>query len=87
VNTLPPATIRALLLRWAEERGEKTFCPSEIARAVAEDWRPLMPLVREVGARLVTEGRLRCTQRGQSCDPATARGPIRFSRGDRGRKS
>lgn len=73
--------IRAELLRLAVERGEKTFCPSEVARALAEDWRALMERVREVGAALVEEGRLRCTQRGVVVDARTAKGAIRFSRG------
>ncbi len=58
---------------------EKTFCPSEAARALAEDWRLLMDAVREAAAELVAEGRLRCTQKGKAADPLTARGPIRLA--------
>ena len=72
-------TIRAMLLRFAAERTGSTFCPSEVARAMAEDWRELMPFIREDGARLVARGSLRCTQRGQGCEPLSARGAIRFS--------
>ena len=72
-------TIRAMLLRFAAERIGSTFCPSEVARAMAEDWRGLMPFIREEGARLVARGSLRCTQRGQCCEPLSARGAIRFS--------
>ena len=71
--------IRAMLLRFAAEREGKTFCPSEVARSLTDDWRPLMPSIREGGAHLVAKGQLRCTQRGQSCDPLSARGAIRFS--------
>lgn len=81
-NGLPPisiTTIRAMLLRFAAERTGSTFCPSEVARAMAGDWRGLMPFIREEGARLVARGRLRCTQRGQCCEPLSARGAIRFS--------
>ncbi|MEO0665504.1 MAG: DUF3253 domain-containing protein, partial [Pseudomonadota bacterium] len=39
--------IRAALLSLAAARAPKTFCPSEVARALADDWRPLMTRVRE----------------------------------------
>lgn len=69
------ATIEAALLDMAARRGAgKTFCPSEVARALADDWRPLMPEVRRVAAGLP----LRATQRGVAVDPLCARGPIRF---------
>ncbi|MEM6895861.1 MAG: DUF3253 domain-containing protein [Pseudomonadota bacterium] len=54
----------------------KTFCPSEAARRVASDWRPLMPRVRELAK---AEG-LTATQKGHPVDPTQARGPIRLSR-------
>jgi hypothetical protein len=73
------ATVRAVLLRFAAERARKTFCPSEVARALADDWRPLMPRIREVAAWLIADRKLRCTQRGRPCDPLATRGPIRFS--------
>jgi hypothetical protein len=79
---MKPSTdaIRETLLRLARERGpDSTFCPSEAARALATDWRPLMPSVREEAAALLAEGALRCTQRGQPADPLTARGPIRLA--------
>lgn len=73
------AAIRATLLRLACERGcDSTFCPSEAARALAVDWRPLMPDVREEAAALVATGALRCLQRGRPADPLTTRGPIRL---------
>ncbi len=54
--------------------GGATFCPSEAARALAEDWRPLMPRVRQVAARLP----LRATQAGVEVDQVAAKGPIRL---------
>lgn len=67
--------IVAAVMQLAAERGtERSFCPSEAARAVSDDWRPLMPLVREVAADLG----LRATQKGAQVDPLTARGPIRL---------
>ncbi len=70
------AEIAAALMRLARARGPgNSFCPSEAARALGPDWRPLMPEVRRVAASLP----LKATQKGRAVDPATARGPIRFS--------
>ncbi|WP_280952607.1 DUF3253 domain-containing protein [Roseovarius aestuariivivens] len=68
--------IEEKLMELARSRGPgKTFCPSEAARALARDWRPLMPYVREIAARLP----MRATQRGKEVDPLSAKGPIRLS--------
>jgi hypothetical protein len=72
--------IRSALLRFAAARVGTTFCPSEVARELApDDWRPLMPAIREVAQRLVDSGELRCTQRGAQVSPTNAHGPIRLS--------
>ncbi|WP_035985203.1 DUF3253 domain-containing protein [Leptolyngbya sp. KIOST-1] len=78
--TLAAEHIRATLLDLIAQRGpDKTICPSEVARALrANDWRSLMPAVREVGQALAEEGRVVVTQRGQIVDPQTARGPVRY---------
>jgi len=58
-----------------------TICPSEAARRVDPDgWRDLMPDARRVAGRLVDEGAIEMTQRGEVVDPATARGPVRLRR-------
>ncbi|MEL7415449.1 MAG: DUF3253 domain-containing protein [Pseudomonadota bacterium] len=57
-----------------------SFCPSEIARALAEDWRPLMPEIRRVAARMQADGNLTATQRGTPVIADEARGPIRLQR-------
>jgi hypothetical protein len=68
-------TIDALL----DSRGEgRTICPSEAARALAEDWRPLMEPVRRRAYAMADEGRLEVTQRGEVVDGRTARGAIRL---------
>jgi hypothetical protein len=75
----PPddAAIRSALAKLAAARGrERTFCPSEAARALSVDWRSLMPKVRRVAA-LMPE--LRATQGGVEVEPLSARGPIRLS--------
>lgn len=72
--------VAAALLALAAER-RATFCPSEAARRMACDWRPLMPEIRRVAGRLVREGRLAAIQGGAPVDPEAARGPIRLARG------
>jgi len=63
------------ILDLAHRRGAgKTFCPSEVARALAQDWRPLMPRVRAVAATLPIEA----TQKGVPVDPLAAKGAIRL---------
>jgi hypothetical protein len=58
-----------------------TICPSEAARRVDPDgWRDLMPDARRVAGRLVVDGRVEMTQRGEVVDPDTARGPVRLRR-------
>jgi hypothetical protein len=70
------ARIRAAILDLALRRGrEKSLCPSEVAKALAADWRPLMPDVRAVAAGMPE---IVATQGGREVDPVTARGPIRL---------
>jgi hypothetical protein len=68
--------IRTAILDLALSRGRgKSLCPSEVAKALAEDWRPLMPSVRAVAARMPE---ILATQGGVEVDPLVARGPIRL---------
>ncbi len=55
-----------------------TICPSEAARAAAEDWRALMPAVRARAAEMADRGVLEVTQRGEVVDARAARGPVRL---------
>ncbi len=62
---------RAILALLGKRAPPATICPSEAARALSpDDWRPLMPAVREAARRLALAGRLRITQRGATLDPA-----------------
>jgi hypothetical protein len=58
-----------------------TLCPSEAARKLApDDWRPLMPRVREVAMAMASEGHLEIRQGGRRVKPADPlRGPIRLA--------
>lgn len=68
--------IRAAILDLALQRGRETsLCPSEVAKSLAEDWRPLMPEVRTVAAGMPE---IVATQGGTEVDPLAARGPIRL---------
>ena len=72
---------RAAILALLAERAEgATICPSEVARALSDDWRPLMPAVRAAAAELAASREVEVTQGGEVVDPATARGPIRLRR-------
>ncbi|MBV0911636.1 DUF3253 domain-containing protein [Anianabacter salinae] len=73
--TVTDEAIAAALMDLAHARGAgKTFCPSEAARALAAEWRPLMPDVRRVASALP----LSATQGGAPVDSVAARGPIRL---------
>ncbi|WP_425038184.1 DUF3253 domain-containing protein [Primorskyibacter sp. S187A] len=67
--------IARVLLDLAHARGpDKSFCPSEGARRLADDWRPLMADVR----RVARDTGLMATQKGVEVDPVLAKGPIRL---------
>lgn len=68
--------IRAKILDLALRRGrERSLCPSEVAKALAEDWRPLMPEVRAVAAAMPE---IVATQSGIEVEATQARGAIRL---------
>lgn len=74
------AEVRSILCDLCAARGPgKTICPSEVARALAQDWRPLMPAVQAAVRKLTAQGVIIVTQKGQPVAPATARGPIRLA--------
>jgi len=80
-----PAAIRAAILAAVSARGPgRTLCPSEVARALAADWRALMPAIRAEAAALAEAGRIEITQRGRRVDAGTARGPVRLGLARRG---
>ncbi len=75
--------IKRELLRLAEARSPASFCPSEVARLCAagpgeEEWRSLMPKVRNFAAELIASGGIEATQGGRVVDIRAAKGPIRL---------
>ncbi len=58
-----------------------SFCPSDAARRLRpDDWRPLLPQVRQVASRLQRDGLIHVTQQGKAVDALAAKGPIRLSK-------
>ena len=77
--------LRQRILLKCEARGpNKSCCPSDIARSFGDDWRALMPRVRAQACELAAVGQIVISQRGQTVDAATARGPIRLAMPRRG---
>ncbi|MBK1783894.1 DUF3253 domain-containing protein [Prauserella cavernicola] len=72
--------LRAAILALARARGsESSICPSDAAKAVADDWRRLLPQARDVARELARRGDVVLTQRDQLLDPdGEWRGPIRI---------
>ncbi|SAK99278.1 hypothetical protein AWB77_05958 [Caballeronia fortuita] len=85
MNTPDSEVERSMLTLLKRRAPESSICPSEVARDLASDestWRALMPLVREVAARLARDGAVSITQGGVALNPdAIGRGPIRLIRG------
>ncbi|WP_370964658.1 DUF3253 domain-containing protein [Amycolatopsis sp. cg9] len=81
--TASPDRLRAAILALAAGRGAgSSTCPSDAARAVADDWRPLLPRARELARELARDGRVRITQGDRVLDPGGEwRGPIRIRSG------
>ena len=75
------AQIESALLSLVLERGlQSSACPSEVARAVApENWRVLLPQVRDVARRLARQGKIEIAQGGQAVSAdGLWTGPIRL---------
>jgi len=73
------ADISAEIMAQVIARGAgKTICPSEVARALAADWRELMPAVRRVADTLVQTDQITVTQKGVVVGAQSAQGPIRL---------
>jgi hypothetical protein len=68
------------VMRLLESRDPgKTICPSDAAREIdPENFRELMPTVRDAARDLVAAGRIEVTQSGEVVDIDTARGAIRL---------
>ena len=74
------ADIRTTILTLAGAAGPaKSICPSEVARALATEWRSLMGAVRAEAVTLTREGKLQILRHGRPVQDLDAlRGVIRL---------
>ena len=71
--------IEAEILRLAGARGpDHSICPSEVARALAAEWRPLMPAIRTSAIGLAAAGRIDILRKGKPVGGPEIRGVIRL---------
>ena len=68
----------AILAQVARLRPGTTCCPSQIARDLATDWRPLMDPLRRLALQMAVEGDIAVLQKGRPAGP-DPRGPIRLA--------
>ena len=77
-------TIEDLVLRLAKERGAgKTICPTEAAKAAAEqrgdsDWQGRLPAVKAAAVRLAARGSVAIYRKGKPVDPENFKGIYRI---------
>ena len=81
--TASPEQLEETLMALAAARGpDKTFCPSEAARALGgshpDGWGPLMTPVRRTAVRLAHEGRIVIYRKGKPVDPDDFKGVYRL---------
>lgn len=82
-TTASPEQIEQTLVALASARGpDKTFCPSEAARALGgphpDGWGRLMIPVRRMAVRLAHEGRIVIYRKGKPVDPDDFKGVYRL---------
>jgi hypothetical protein len=76
---MTPRGIERAIIKLLEQRHPRSACPSEVARALdADDWRALLPSVREAAVRLAKRGRIDVLQKGKKVELSRTRGPIRL---------
>lgn len=68
----------AALSLLAQRAPDATICPSEVARAIASDWRGAMPEVHAAIDEMVRDGLVRLSWKGQAL--ANRAGPYRIGR-------
>lgn len=75
-----PSIAESILTLAAARGGDKSICPSEVARALwPEDWRGHMEEVRAEAFRLRDAGKVRVTQSGEEVVGNVPVGPVRIS--------
>ena len=81
MSLLPREALEREIIRQTEARGdESSICPSDVARALTQDWRPLLNPVREAAIALLRAGRIEVLRKGKAVGPEDVRGVIRLRR-------
>jgi hypothetical protein len=74
-------SMRKEILALAHHRGKgKTFCPTEVARALANGWgwRSYMPYIRDIAVDMATKGLISIYKTGNVADPQNFKGIYRI---------
>ena len=59
----------------------KSLSPQEVAmRLAADEWRGLLPTLKQAGAQLASSGQLQILRKGKPVAPEAARGVLRWRR-------
>lgn len=81
-KTAGPSATEGVIRDLIEQRGPgKTICPSEAARALADDgadWRSLLAPVRRAAVDLAGRGEAVITRKGKPVDPKAFKGVYRI---------
>lgn len=77
-NKKPPDYSKELLQLLNQRGKDKTICPSEVLAEDEKQNHEKMEAVRSCARRMVAQGLIVITQKGQIVDPSTAKGPIRL---------
>ncbi|HAS58192.1 MAG TPA: DUF3253 domain-containing protein [Algoriphagus sp.] len=74
--------LKVAILEMSRIRADKSFCPSEVVRAMyPESWRHFLTDVREKAWEMYLEGEINLSQKGKSLDKhQKPRGPLRISK-------
>jgi hypothetical protein len=79
MTILPLETNEAEILRQTADRAPAgSVSPSDIAAALATEWRPLLGAVRQAAIGLARAGRIDILRKGKPVAPEDARGVIRL---------
>ena len=74
-----PDALRAEIVRQTSARGEtSSICPSEVARHFGEQWRTLLPQVRDAARALSQAGLIDILRKGRPIAPDAIKGVIRL---------
>jgi hypothetical protein len=74
-----PSQIAAEIIRQTTMCGsDRSICPSDVARALAPEWRRLLAPVRHAAIVLAEAGRIDILRKGKAIPPRELRGVIRL---------